>query len=383
MLKIALKKLWLFIKWLMIVILILLLCAYLFLTFAPTFGGKPDAKTQEKISASKYFNGEIFKNLVPTKIDTTSEASPSLLSVLYRLVNPEANKNPTDQLVTQKLNLHQQPLDNDQLVWLGHSSVLFRTDDLTIMTDPVFHRASPVPIGGKAFAMQHTPQIDDMPKIDAVIISHDHYDHLDHRAIQKLNEKVAHFYVPLGIKAHLQRWGVSDEKITEMDWYEEIQLNNTRVVFTPSRHFSGRALDRNKTLWGSWVVKSPNMSLYFSGDGGYSPEFAKIGEQFGPFDIALMEDGAYNADWAQIHMFPEQSVQAAVDLNAKAILPIHWGKFDLSLHQWRDPIERAQKAIEDKPVTLTTPMIGEVFSIQDLPQSEWWKSPYAPRESYQ
>lgn len=378
-----LRQLWLLMKWLIIILVILIVLAYLFLRFAPTFGGQPDAKSQQKIEASKHFNGEVFKNLIETKNDTSTAESPSLASTLYQLVYPPAEKNPTDILVTRALNLHQQPLQNGQLVWLGHSSVLFRTDDLTIMTDPVFNRASPIPIGGKAFAMVHTPKIDDMPKIDAVIISHDHYDHLDHQAIQDLNEKLGHFYVPLGIKAHLQRWGVSDAKITEMDWYEEVMLKNTHLVFTPSRHFSGRKFERNRTLWGSWVVKSPNLSLYFSGDGGYSPEFAKIGEQFGPFDIALMEDGAYNQAWAQIHIFPEQSVQAAVDLNAKAMLPIHWGKFDLALHEWRDPIERAQKAIANTTITLTTPMIGEVFSIQNLPQSEWWKSPYAPRESYQ
>lgn len=372
-----LRHLWAFLKWLVIILLLLALCAYLFLTFSPTFGGQPDAQSQKRIVDSSHFNGEIFKNLIPTKMDTSSDKSPSMASVLYRLVSPEANKNPTAALQTIALNLKNQPLQNGQLVWLGHSSVLFRSDDLTIMTDPVFNRASPIPLGGKAFAMTNTPTIDDMPKIDVVIISHDHYDHLDHHAIQDLNDKVGHFYVPLGVKAHLQRWGVPNEKITEMDWYDEVQLKNIRLIFTPSRHFSGRTFERNTTLWGSWVVKSPNLSLYFSGDGGYSPEFAKIGQQFGPFDIALVEDGAYNQDWAQIHMFPEQSVQAAVDLNAKAMLPIHWGKFDLSLHQWRDPIERVQKAIAKTSVTLTTPMIGEVFSIQALPQHEWWKSPYA------
>lgn len=380
-----LHTLFVIVKWLAIIIILLAIAIVAFLQFAPTFGGKPDAQSQTRIANSPHFDGDVFVNLVPTQTSTRSANSPSMASTLWGLVSPPADKNPSEPLLTRDFSYQNQPMSDGSMVWLGHSTVLFRTAGKTIVTDPVFHRASPVPLGGKAFEMTDAPSMDDLPEqIDAVLISHDHYDHLDHLAIQKLDDKVNHFYVPLGVKAHLQRWGIADEKITEMDWYDEQTLGDVQLVFTPSRHFSGRKLTgQMTTLWGSWVVKSPALSLYFSGDGGYSPEFAKIGERFGPFDIALMEDGAYNEDWAEIHMFPEQSAQAAVDLNANALLPVHWSKFDLARHEWRDPIRRIHQAVQSTDVTLTTPRIGQVFTLQSLPQSQWWESPYSESSTEQ
>lgn len=343
-----------------------------FVVLHPTFGGSPDKQSLQRISTSKNYNGDIFVNLIPTIMMTRSDKDPSMLEDLIDYVfNSNPDKNPNKALPTQPLNTPS--IIDNSFTWLGHSTVLFKTGGKTLITDPIFHDASPLPYTVEAFKMTNTPKIEDLPELDVVLISHDHYDHLDYKGIQKIDAKVKHFYVPLGVKAHLQRWGVASGKITEMDWYESVNLGDVEIVFTPSRHFSGRGIwGRSKTLWGSWVVKSDELSVYFSGDGGYSPEFKVIGAKYGPFDIAFMEDGAYDKGWSQIHMTPEQAAQGAVDLNAKVLLPIHWGKFDLAKHKWTDPIERISQAVKGTDVTLATPMIGETFKLNQIPQNEWW-----------
>lgn len=354
------------------VVMLMLIAGVIFLNTSPQFGGSPDAKSQAKIAQSDNHNGDIFVNQRPIKMVTRDTSDASFVEDVLAIAVPNANKNPTEPLPSKAIN--GESLKEGSFIWLGHSTVLFKTAGKVIMTDPVFHSAAPISFAVKPFAMQHTPTIESLPAIDAVLISHDHYDHLDYNAIKKMADKVAHFYVPLGIKGHLQRWDVPDDKITELDWYEKARLGDIDLVLTPSQHFSGRGVfDRFSTLWSSWVVKSPALSVYFSGDGGYSSEFAIIGEKFGPFDIAFMEDGAYNPGWADIHMTPEQAVQAAVDLRAQVLLPIHWAKFDLSLHEWRDPIERISKASQNKPIRLATPIIGDTFTLDNVPQTHWWK----------
>ncbi|CAM4217567.1 MBL fold metallo-hydrolase [Psychrobacter arenosus] len=417
----------LIVKWLLIFIVTLVVViavgTWLFLKLAPTFGGRPDAETLARIKASKYFNGETFVNLVPTHAttldidDVTDGVSPEESNILKQFLFPPKGKNPSrpiasyrlgkpqagaKQPTAHKLTLTTQPLAEGEFVWLGHSTVLFRLAGKTIITDPVFHRASPAPIGGKPFAMTHAPKVADLPFIDVVLISHDHYDHLDHKAIKQLmrQKKAGHFYAPLGVKAHLVLWGVPDTMISEFDWYEAMQIASVepsqasatdalltedalRVVFTPTRHFSGRRIKGHRTtLWGSWVVQSATLNVYFSGDGGYSSEFANIGERYGPFDIAFMEDGAYNERWRDVHMLPEESAQAGFDLQAKVVLPIHWGKFDLSTHHWRDPVRRIKQAVAkgntqvavDKQIKLATPRVGEVFTLDKLPTEAWWEA---------
>ena len=327
------------VSWLIYSLGALCLIAVCFISFSPEFGGSPDAQSQAKITASKHFDGDSFFNLIPTQVSTRSEHSPSILSTLMGLLFASENKNPTDPIISSRFV--PDTFNNGEMVWFGHSTVLFKTQDITIATDPIFGRASPLPLGGKPFAMTNPTQPDDFPALDVVLISHDHYDHLSQQAIKSLSAKVRWFFVPLGVKAHLQRWGIDDNYIREFDWYETVNVGDVTFTFTPSRHFSGRGVtNQNSTLWGSWVVKSVVMSVFFSGDGGYSPEFSKIGAQYGPFDVVLMENGAYNQDWAQIHMFPEQTAKAAAELQAKQLLPIHWGKYDLARHRWREPVER-------------------------------------------
>lgn len=345
-----------------------------FLTLHPTFGGKPDAESLAKIRASSAFDGTRFVNLEPTMNMTVKEREDfSVWDWVLNVVNPPPNKQPSEPLPTLALDVSQ--LQNGSLAWFGHSTVLFQTDNQRFLIDPVFYRASPVPLTGKPFAMTHTPTIDELPPIDAVLISHDHYDHLDYNAIRELDSKTQHFYVPLGVKAHLQRWGIADSKITEMDWHEQVKQGNATITLVPSRHFSGRTWGADSpTLWGGYVVKSPDLSLYFSGDSGYGTHFAKHIAQYAPFDVVLMENGAYNKQWALIHQQPEESFQAAKDVKATLLVPIHWAKFDLAYHTWKEPIERLLNSNTPPQMQIATPKIGQVFHFSQPPTEKWWES---------
>jgi len=362
------KVIWKFIKYLILLLLLLVVGIVLFLRFAPVFGGKPDIVSQEKISASKHFNGKRFVNLVPTDVQTPDPNNDFTAVELFR---PYEGKNPSKAIPSKAFN--KESLKNGDFVWLGHSTVLTKTNNVTILSDPIFNSAAPVQFVVKPFAMQVVHTVDDLPKIDVIIISHDHYDHLDYLAIKDIDIKTNKYIVPLGIKAHLVRWGVNAEKVVELDWYESTSEQGVLFTLTPSRHFSGRNINNAySTLWGSWVVQSETLTMFFSGDSGYFNEFKNIGHQYGPFDIAFVENGAYNTNWSQVHMFPEQSVQASIDLNAKIFFPIHWGKFDLSIHHWKEPIERAKKAARENNVKIATPIVGEVFSTSRYSNEEWW-----------
>ena len=207
------------------------------------------------------------------------------------------------------------------------------------------------------------------------MISHDHYDHLEYKGIKKFASKVDQFMVPLGVKAHIVKWGVEEDRITEMDWHESATYRGVDFTLVPSRHFSGRGITNgNSTLWGGWVLKSDAQNVYFSGDSGYFEEFKELGQKYGPFDIGFIDSGAYNESRATVHMMPEQSVQASIDLQASIYLPIGWSRFDLAPHFWDDPIIRATKEAKNKDVMITTPLIGQTFTLDDLPQSKWWEA---------
>lgn len=361
--------LWLSFKWIGILFVILGILTILFLTFAPQFGASPKSASLDRIKASPNQQEGKFENLIDTTLDTRE---PGEGMDLKQYLFPPEGKNPTEPLPSERFN--PATFSAGEYVWFGHSTLLFKTTELTILTDPVFNRASPVPVGGKPFAMTETPTADDLPDIDVVIISHDHYDHLDYKAISDIASQVALFLVPLGIQAHLEHWGVPTNKIVERDWYQEHQVDSTAFTLTPTRHFSGRGVtNRNSTLWGAWVIKHQDTSIYYGGDSGYFDEFKKVGEQYGPFDIAFLENGAYDKAWAQIHMMPEESVQAALDLKAELFFPIHWGKYDLAKHRWTDPIERAVAAARQHNLPLVSPKVGQVFTTSEPPFEPWWK----------
>lgn len=265
---------------------------------------------------------------------------------------------------------------DDSLWRLGHSTVLFKLDGHFWLTDPVFaERASPMSfMGPKRF---HAPplSLDELPPLTGVIISHDHYDHLDRAAILALAPKVEHFVTALGVGDRLVAWGVPAERIQQLDWWQHTRVQGLDITATPAQHFSGRTLsDGNRTLWASWVIDTGRTKIFFSGDSGYFDGFARIGERHGPFDLTLVETGAYDADWADVHMQPEQSLQAHLDVRGRVMMPIHNGTFDLALHPWTEPFERITQLAAAQGVVLTAPRMGERLDIRaPAPSSHWWR----------
>ncbi|MBY6192038.1 MBL fold metallo-hydrolase [Microbulbifer agarilyticus] len=266
-------------------------------------------------------------------------------------------------------------LDGPDLVYrLGHSSVLLRLDGKYVLTDPVFsERASPVQWAGPKRFHGLPLELASLPEIAAVVISHDHYDHLDRATLLALDRKVARFITPLKIGDHLRRWGIAEDKIIELDWWQSYADAGLTFTATPAQHFSGRGLsDRDETLWAGWAIASADTRIFFSGDTGYFGGFREIGERLGPFDLTLIETGAYNTLWSQIHMLPEQSVQAHIDVRGKAMLPIHNSTFDLALHDWFEPLERVSKAARENGVQLVTPVIGAPLAVKGPALTHYW-----------
>lgn len=319
-----------------------------------------------------YQNGQ-FKNLVSTKI-STADQNMFKATIDFMYGNPD--RIPSFSLPGVDISAYDRPVKDDlRVTWLGHSTSIIEIDGKVIITDPMFSdRASPLPfIGPKRFATDIVFQIQDLPKVDAVLISHDHYDHLDYKTIRYLRGHAEKFYVPIGIRKYLESWGVVPEKIVELDWWEESSNNGLTFAATPARHFSGRGLRRDRTLWASWVIVGTRERVYFGGDSGYFDGFRRIGEKYGPFDLTMLESGAYNRAWAQIHMMPEETIQAHLDLGGRTLLPIHWGKFNLSLHPWREPIERLLAEAELKGVVTMAPVQGEAISLADQYEiRRWW-----------
>jgi L-ascorbate metabolism protein UlaG (beta-lactamase superfamily) len=243
-----------------------------------------------------------------------------------------------------------------------------------LLLDPVFTNAAPLPFLVTRF-QKPVLEMEELPPIDLILISHDHYDHLDKQSIAFFRDKETQFIVPLGVSSYLKGWGIDESRITELDWWQEISFSSLKVACTPSQHFSGRRGPRgNKTLWASWAVIGENERFYFSGDSGFDTHFAEIGEKYGPFDVAFMESGQYNPMWHMTHMFPEESVNGGIALKAKSIQPIHWGMFRLSTHDWFEPPEEVRRFGTEKNIMINTPILGEIVQ-PSTPQvfRAWWR----------
>ncbi|OUS25589.1 hypothetical protein A9Q99_20595 [Gammaproteobacteria bacterium 45_16_T64] len=259
---------------------------------------------------------------------------------------------------------------------LGHSTVLMKVEGEYWITDPVFcQRASPVQWAGPKRFHEAPISVAELPDLKGVILSHDHYDHLDKETVKALARKTEKFYAPLGVGDLLTHWGIAVNKVIQVDWWDSITVGDIELVSTPAQHFSGRGLhDRFSTLWTSWVIITPKAKLFFSGDGGYFPGFKEIGEKYGPFDLTLIETGAYDRSWSDVHMLPEHTVQAHKDLQGKWFLPIHNSTFDLALHAWFEPFERVTALCSASNIAITTPRIGQPLSINNPePVNYWWK----------
>jgi len=343
------------------IIILLAIIIYLFVTFHPAFGAKITKEAMKKYENSPNYKDGKFVNLEPTPV--MAEGGDSMLKNIYEFIKGPENGKPElmETKVFDKDKFLSTADSNTVYTWFGHSTVLMRVNGKTIITDPVFSDyASPVSFTNRSFKYSNNYDVEDLPPIDIVLISHDHYDHLDMNTIKKLDKKVGQYFVPLGVELHLLKWGISEEKIRVFDWWDENSLDGLTLVSTPARHFSGRRFARNTTLWSSWVVKTDSVNLYFGADSGYGKHFKMIGEKYGPFDFSMIECGQYNKNWKNIHAMPEQSVQANIDLKSESMMTIHWGKFQLALHPWTEPIERARIAAEKTGVNLLEPEIGGV-----------------------
>lgn len=326
----------------------------------------------DRIRQSPNFREGAFQNPVPTRMMADDA---SYWRILKGFIFKPADVMPPAALPHLETDLKALHPEVPAIVWFGHSSYLIIANGMRILVDPVFSgNAGPLSFMVKAFAGSNTYSVADLPDPDVVIITHNHYDHLDKKTITQLKDRVPAFYTALGADKDLTCFGVPVDRITALDWWEEATVApGVKLTATPARHFSGRGLKRNGSLWASFVLQLPGYRLFLGGDSGYGPHFKTIGDQFGPFDLALLECGQYNMLWPDIHMLPEEVVQAAIDLKAACLMPVHWGKFALGHHPWNEPVKRVVKRAAEMQVNITTPLIGEpVLLGGPYPVKAWW-----------
>jgi L-ascorbate metabolism protein UlaG (beta-lactamase superfamily) len=336
-------------------------------------GKIPSGKHLQRLKQSPNYKNGAFQNLSPTPMKPEGVSYWKMTKEFFKKHPGTA---PSVKLPFVKTDLKKLYSLQPVIIWFGHSSYLLRIEGKNFLIDPVFSgNAAPVSFMVKAFPGSNEYKVDDMPVIDFLILTHDHYDHLDYKTIRKLKNKVGKIYCSLGISSHLKHWGVDENKITEMDWWESQQLDsNIQITAAPARHFSGRGIKRAQTLWSSFILKTSTHNLYLGGDSGYDSHFKEIGKKYGPFDLAILESGQYNKMWPFIHMMPEETVQAAVDLKAKALLAVHWGKFTLAMHPWNEPIKRVIQKAKELNVPVMTPKIGELLILKATNiNSNWWE----------
>ena len=351
-----------------------LLLGSLLLTLGSQLGGSPSGDRLLKMNASQNFKAGQAQNLLPT--DNTF----GIVKILETMKDYRSSKNtvpdqPPVIVDLTGLEFAKKPASGLRVTWLGHSTVLVEIDGKVILFDPVFaERASMFAFLGPQRFHPVPINIEDLPDLDAVIISHDHYDHLDQQAIKALAVKTSAFYVPLGVGAHLEKWAIADDQIVELDWWDETIIGELKLVASPARHFSGRSIYRDNTLWASWVAVGPKHKIFFSGDTGFADFFEQVGERYGPFDITFIKVGAYGRNWPDIHIGPDEALVIHRLVRGNLMMPIHWGTFSLSYHAWTEPAERLIAASESSAVRIVIPKVGQLFEPTAPPPVErWWQ----------
>jgi L-ascorbate metabolism protein UlaG (beta-lactamase superfamily) len=337
-------------------------------------GGDPTAGTRgERVRRSPQYRDGKFHNSVAGSVNPPGSA-PKLLR---DFLTGGQDRKPAISipLVTTVAERATDP-DGLHITWYGHASALVEIENCRVLIDPVWgEKVSPSHLVGPTRLHPPPVSLAAIGPVDAVVISHDHYDHLDMQTIRTLAaDEITTFLVPLGVGAHLERWGVARDRIVELDWHESTTVAGVRFTVTPARHFSGRGLRRDTTLWGSWVLAGAKRRLFYSGDTGYFDGFARIGEQYGPFDATLVQVGAYGEGWPDIHMVPEDGLSTHLDVRGGVLIPVHWCTFVLAFHAWAEPIDRLWRGAKDRGVTLAVPRPGERVDVDNPPEvTPWWE----------
>lgn len=329
--------------------------------------------TTKRIKASPNFKNGRFVNPTPSR-------QPKIFEMLRKWIAEKAQTTPKEPVPIEKRqrqDFQTPPASGLRITWLGHSSSLVEIDDKRLLLDPIWsERSSPVSFMGPKRFFAPPLALDELPPIDAVLISHDHYDHLDEATVRHLAKRKTPFIVPLGVGAHLESWDLPPGQIIELDWWDSFQLADLTITATPARHFSGRSLimaDRNKTLWAGFAICGPKHRLYYSGDTAMFDGLAEIGRRLGPFDASLIEAGAYDRLWADFHMGPEQALQALELVQGGLMIPMHWGTFELAMHSWTEPAERLMAAARRVGLSLAIPLPGQQVEPATPPiLARWW-----------
>ena len=366
------KKFFKIVMYILLALILIIGVAVYLLSRSEQMGALAAGDRLKRMEHTATFKNGVYDNL---ELTPAMKEGVSTFSVFMQFFFGKDKRNaPSKPLPVDITDLKSIPLSENVYVWFGHSSYYLQLDGKRILVDPVFSgHASPIPGSVSAFNMTHQYTAEEMPDIDILVITHDHWDHLDYPTIKKLKPRVKDVITSIGVGAHFDKWGYPTDHIHELYWGESLDLDSLKFTATPGRHFSGRWLKRNTSLWSSFVVQTDSMKLFIGGDSGYGKHFKAIGEQYGPFDVAILENGQYNENWKYIHLMPEEAITAAQELQTKNLIPVHNSKFPLANHAWDEPLIRISKEAKEKNFPIWTPKMGQIIYL-DKPNElkEWW-----------
>lgn len=359
-----------------VTIVVVLIISYFIVISGKAFGGVPKGKRLERIRQSKLYRKNKFQNISHTP-SIAEGYSMTKVTFDFFFGKKDPLLKPLKEIPSIYTDLKKLDKNQDVFIWLGHSSYYLQTDGVSFLIDPVLSLyGSPFKYFNKAFKGSDIFKPEDIPNIDYLVITHDHFDHFDYPTVKSIRSRTGMAIVPLGVGAHFERWEYPENKLLEEEWGTEVELkNNIKLIFTPARHFSGRRVKQNDTLWASYVLETPTKKIFLGGDSGYDSHFKMIGEKYGPFDYAILENGQYGEAWRYIHALPEDVIQSAIDVRAEHIIPVHAAKFALALHPWNEPLQKITSLGKEKGLHILTPMIGEVVDLNNSDQefSVWWE----------